>query len=169
MTVSFTGHRPDKIAGYSSARGAVEVAIRKAVAEEIERAVERGAECFVCGMAPGFDLWAADEVLRLRAEGRIGVDVQLRCAVPYPNFEHSFGKEYRSLYESVMEGADETLYLSHGYHHGCYARRNDYLVECADLVVAYYEGGEGGTRYTLRRAMREGVPIVNLAQRGLFE
>lgn len=169
MTVSFTGHRPDKIAGCNASRGAVEVAIRKAVAEEIERAVERGAECFVSGMAPGFDLWAADEVLRLRAEGRIHRGVKLRLAVPYQGFERSFAKEYRPLYESILEAADEVLYISIGYHHGCFARRNDYLVECADSLVAYYEGAEGGTRYTLRRAEQRGLHIVNLAQREFFE
>jgi uncharacterized phage-like protein YoqJ len=63
------------------------------------------------GMAPGFDLWAADEVIRLRAEGRIGADVRLVLAIPYPHFERSFAAVYRPLYEYVLERADEVVYV----------------------------------------------------------
>lgn len=168
MTVSFTGHRPDKIAGYSASPRGVEVALRKALAEEIKRLCEEGATTFVSGMAPGVDLWAADEVLRLRAEGRIGGNVRLVLAVPYPNFERSFGAEWRPLYRSIEELADEEIFTSQGYYRGCYHRRNDYLAERADVLLAYYEGAEGGTRYTIRRAEELGRRVVNLCQRQLF-
>lgn len=169
MKISFTGHRPDKIADHSGSRGEVEIAIRKRVAEEIVRLSKEGATTFLSGMAPGFDLWAADEVLRLRGEGRIGEEVRLLLAIPYPNFERSFGVEYRPLYESILEGADEVIYTSCGYHHGCYARRNDFLAENGDVLLAYYEGTEGGTRYTIRKAEKLGKRIINIHQRRLFE
>ena len=169
MIVSLTGHRPDKISGWAEARGAIEVAIRKSLAEEIQRLVnEQGATTFMSGMAPGFDLWAADEVLRLRAERKIGESVRLVLAVPYPDFDRSFASEYRALYESVMANADEVIYVSPGYHRGCYTRRNDFLTESADLVLAYYEGSEGGTRYTCRKAEKVGKKVINIYNRGLF-
>lgn len=170
MRVSFTGHRPDKIAGWSEAQGAVEVALRRALAREILRLVEEeGAEEFVSGMAPGVDLWAADEVLRLRGEGVIPSHVRLLLAIPYPAFERSFGAQWRTLYESIVAGADEVVYVSHGYHHGCYQKRNDYLAERADVLLAYYEGSEGGTRYTIRRAEKLGKRVINLLQRNFFD
>ena len=170
MRVSFTGHRPDKITGWKEAKGEVEIAIRKALSGEIVRLVrEEGADTFLSGMAPGVDLWAADEVLRLRGEGQIGADVLLVLAVPYPNFERSFRAEWRELYGDVLERADEVVYVSAGYHYGCYTRRNDYLVEMADVVLAYYEGSEGGTRYTIRKAEKGGKRVVNLLQRELFD
>ena len=168
MRVSFTGHRPDKIVGYTAAPLEVEVAIRRALAAEILRLAEEGADTFLSGMAPGVDLWAADEVLRLRAEGRIGAGVRLVLALPYPNFERSFRAEWRALYGEILERADEVVYVSQGYYHGCYHRRNDYLADNADVMLAYYEGSEGGTRYTLKRAEARGVRVVNLHQRKLF-
>lgn len=168
MTVSFTGHRPDKIAGYNASPPRVEVALRKALAEEIQRLCAEGATTFVSGMAPGIDLWAADEVLRLRAEGRIDKSVRLVLAVPYPNFELSFGAEWRPLYCAIEAEADEIVYTSQGYYRGCYHRRNDFLAERADVVLAYYEGSEGGTRYTIRKAEMAGRRIVNICQRQLF-
>lgn len=170
MRISFTGHRPDKIAGWSLAQGAVEVSLRKLLAQEIRRlANEEGAEEFVSGMAPGIDLWAADEVLRLRSEGAIGSHVRLVLAIPYPAFERSFAATWRPLYNSILAAADEVIYVCHGYHHGCYQQRNDLLAERADTLLAYYEGTEGGTRYTIRRAEKLGKRVINLLQRELFD
>lgn len=169
MVVSFTGHRPDKITGWNAHPDRVERTLRTALAAEVERlAVEEGAHTFMSGMAPGVDLWAADEVLRLRQEGRIGGDVRLVLAIPYPNFERSFGVCYRALYESVAARADEVVYVSRGYHHGCFTLRNNFLADRADVVVAYYEGVDGGTRYTIRRAQKSGKRVVNVHLPSLF-
>lgn len=169
MIVSFTGHRPDKISAWRGAPERTELAIRKRTAEAILELAREGATTFMSGMAPGFDLWAADEVLRLRAEGQIGAEVRLVLAVPYPSFERSFGVEYRPLYEYIMARADEVVYVSPGYHHGCYQRRNAFLADGADVVLAYYEGTEGGTRQTMRMAAKQGRRVINLHQGELFD
>lgn len=168
MTVSFTGHRPEKISDWTHNPQAVEQAIRKAVAAEIVRQSELGAGEFVSGMAPGFDLWAADEVIRLRNSGTISPDTKLTLAIPYPRFKHSFDTNHHPLYNHVLECADEVVFVSQHYHKQCYAMRNDYLVERADTIVAYYEGTDGGTRYTLRKGRNKGSMCVNLHQGNLF-
>ena len=48
------------------------------------------------------------------------------------------------------------------YHRGCYAVRNDFLVYNARVLVAWYDGSPGGTRYTVRRALGRGLEVVNL-------
>ena len=169
MIVSFTGHRPDKIAEWHLSPERTEVAIRKRLSQELLRLVhEQGATSFMSGMAPGFDLWAADEVLRLRAEGRLGQGVRLVLAIPYPHFERSFGAEFRGLYEYILERADEVIYVAPGYHHGCYRNRNAFLAESADVLLAYYEGTEGGTRQTIRMATKGQKRVINLHQGELF-
>ena len=168
MVVSFTGHRPDKITGWAHSPEVVERTIREAVAREIVRQCECGAKEFVSGMAPGFDLWAADEVDRLRKEGVISPATRLTLAIPYPHFERSFEVAHHPLYNHIVEVAEEVVYVSQHYHKGCYAMRNDFLVERADTLIAYYEGIEGGTRYTLRKGQRKGCRCINLHQGDLF-
>ncbi len=168
-SVSFTGHRPEKIAKWRDNPQATERSIRGALAEEIVRLVAEGAEYFLCGMAPGVDLWAADELLRLRAEGGIDKGVALAAVVPYEGFSRSFDAESKRLYERVLEGAEVVVVMANHYHHACYARRNRYLVDNADRVVAYYEGGRGGTRQTIDYARKQGKEVVNLHQPTLFD
>lgn len=57
---------------------------------------------------------------------------------------------------------DDAVVLSPVYRAGCYAVRNNYLVDHASLLVAWYDGSPGGTRHTVSRALRRGLEFVNL-------
>ena len=169
--VSFTGHRPDKISGWKVWPATIEKSVRGALREAIVEASTEGAEVFNSGAAPGVDLWAADEILTLRAEGTISPTTKLRFLLPYPRFADSFDTSERALYNSVVERmaeGDEVVAVSEHYHPGCYNLRNDRLADECDLMIAYYEGSVGGTRYTLGRARKQGCTIRNIFGRELF-
>ena len=52
--------------------------------------------------------------------------------------------------------------LADSYSRGCYYRRNDYLVDHAVRVVAWYIRRNSGTGYTVRRARHQGIEVLNL-------
>ena len=62
----------------------------------------------------------------------------------------------------MLAEADSVEVLAPAYHRGCYAVRNDFLVDNARVLVAWYDGSPGGTRYTVRRALGRGLEVVNL-------
>ncbi len=148
MKISFTGHRnidtphaisqlDDLLANYSS------------------RDVT-----FLSGMAEGFDLLAAERVLALQ-EG--GASLRLCCVTPYAKQIYTLHGADRERYKRVISLADEVLTLESEYSHGVYYRRNAYLVEQADLMIAYFDGVyKGGTADTIRRARRAGREVINL-------
>jgi conserved hypothetical protein len=68
----------------------------------------------------------------------------------------------RERFRRVLAAADHSVTLSPSYHAGCYAVRNNYLVEHAALLVAWYDGSPGGTHYTVRRALGRGLEFINL-------
>ena len=76
------------------------------------------------------------------------------CIIDVDNFY-----EINDLYGS---SADVVLYADMAYHRAIFHRRNDMLVEGADVVVAWYDGSRGGTDYTIRRAHKLGCRIINL-------
>lgn len=113
-----------------------------------------------CGMAVGFDLAAAEATLELR---RRGLNIRLHCVVPYVGQALFFSSEDLGRYEAVLRAADRVVTLAQEYSRDIFYRRNDYLVEMADVVLAYYDGERGsGTAYTVRRAHKERVAVVNI-------
>ncbi len=146
-SVAFTGHRT-----YCGEAG-------DALRRVLESLYDRGFRTFLSGMAVGFDLAAAEAGLEL---GRQHDDVRLVAAVPFHGQEMRFSPADRERFRRVLAEAAETVVLSPVYHRGCYAVRNNYLIDNARVLVAWYDGFSGGTHYTVRRALRRGLEIVNL-------
>ncbi len=146
--MAFTGHR--SYCGEDDAK----------LEECIERLYESGKRCFLSGMAMGFDLAAAEKVLKARARH---ADVRLVAVVPFAGQELRFAAEERRRYEQIVAAADECVVLAEQFHRGCYAVRNNFLVENASVVVAWYDClTTGGTRYTFRRALKKEREVWNL-------
>lgn len=145
--VAFTGHRTYRDEA------------REALSRTLESLYARGFRTFLSGMAAGFDLAAAEAVLALRARYP---DVRLVVTIPFPEQAARFPAARRRIYEEVLARADGAELIAPAYHQGCYARRNDFLVDHAAVVVAWYDGSPGGTRYTLERARRRGREIIHL-------
>ena len=146
-TVAFTGHRT--YCGEASA----------ALAAAIRGLHAHGFRTFLCGMAVGFDLAAAEAVLELR-DSPPRAAARRRSALG--GQEARFSNADRVRYRAAMASADDAVVLSPVYHAGCYAVRNNYLVDHASLLVAWYDGSPGGTRHTVFRALRRGLEFVNL-------
>ncbi|MDR2912136.1 MAG: DUF1273 domain-containing protein [Alistipes sp.] len=175
IVVCFSGHR------YYAAAAADEGRLAAAV----EQAVGDGYRVFVSGMAPGFDLAAAEAVVRCRSErvrgadfsggasgGGHSSDIRLVAAVPFARQAAGYSDVDRARYEALLAAADEVCVLAEGYSHGCYFRRDEWMVERASRLICWYDGGAGGsrasgasgsgTRYTVRRALAAGLDIVNV-------
>ena len=71
-----------------------------------------------------------------------------------------FGGTSVADYDAMNRSAD--VVLADSYSRGCYYRRNDYLVDHAVRVVAWYIRRNSGTGYTVRRARHQGVEVLNL-------
>lgn len=166
-TVAFTGHR--------TYGGQAAAALRATVGE----LYVRGFRTFLCGMAMGFDLAAAEAVLACR-DFETGSafspaaapdphfphtpmpGLRLVAVIPFRGQESRFPAVDRERFRRVLAAADHSVTLSPSYHAGCYAVRNNYLVEHAALLVAWYDGSPGGTHYTVRRALGRGLEFINL-------
>ena len=69
----------------------------------------------------------------------------------------------QSVYDGLMASADEVIILSKYYYNRCFLDRDEFMVENASLLIAFYDGREkGGTYYTFKKANCLGVPVVNI-------
>lgn len=143
-TCAFTGHR----------------VIRDIIdGEQLERIVteyiDGGYDTFLCGMAIGFDMLAAELILKIK-ETR---NIKLVACVPCPAQEKYFSPEDKKRYGEIIARCDEVRVLNDHYYRGCMQMRDRYMVDNASLVIAYRRVNEGGTHYTVKYAAENGKKI----------
>lgn len=159
VTCCFSGYRVEKMPFSENDTAAV-----AALAAQLDRAVGQAADegytRFLSGMSTGFDLWAAEAVLRVRdARG-----LSLVCAVPFEQQAQRFPPAWKRLFNRVLLAADQVFTLSREYRPGCYAVRNRFMVDASSLLLCYFDGQPGGTAQTVRMAEAAGLAVRNLAE-----
>ena len=131
--------------------------------EAVRRLYRRGFRQFYSGGALGFDLLAAEEVLLLRENLR---DLRLVFALPCGDQTGNWPEKEIIRQRQLILLADETRVLSPQYYPGCMMVRNRYMVDHAAYCVCYLKRMRGGTMSTVAYALRQDVPVMNLAMLG---
>ena len=162
LTAAFTGHRPDKLGGWSGNSPVAET-VRRALADIVRRTLRKypGAS-FLSGMAPGVDQWAAESVLAARDQG---AQCRLVAVVPFEGQEHRWPEASQLRYRELLRRADEVVVLAPVPSGPKEARRlllarNRWMVERAGVVLAVWDGSPGGTAHTVRFAAQAGRVVV---------
>ena len=151
--VSFTGHRSGRISQPM-------LTLFAGMVTEIKSLYAAGCRNFFSGMAEGGDLVFAKAALVARNEM---TDIRVVAAIPFGEQAARYSDMNKRLYISLLEEADKTVVLSESYHKGCFHRRNDFLVEHAAIMLAYWDGlPYGGTYYTIGKAQMLNRIIINL-------
>ncbi len=157
-SVCFSGHRPEKL-------GIDEDRIREMLKNAVAEAVDDGYTVFITGMARGVDIWAADIVLEMK---RLYKNIELICALPMPGFERRRTAEEQQHYRRIVSEADKVIMVSQHYSRNCFQLRNEYMVDNSSRLIAVYNGCAGGTRNTIRYAVRKGKKVLNLLDHVIF-
>lgn len=148
----FTGHRLLPTEKTDAIQAILECLIRKLC--------ENGCREFISGGAIGFDMMAAEAVLKLK---KTFPEIMLVMALPCRDQHIKWGRADRLRYEKLLNCADNVVYLCESYITGCMHLRNKYMVDNAELCVAYLQKQGGGTEYTVRYAHEKGRSVVNIA------
>lgn len=130
----------------------------RALVQAICGAERAGIDTFVCGGAWGFDILAGETVLQLTSE----LPIRLSMVIPFEGQERSFSPHWRQRYQRLLAAADSVEVLMQAYCRDAYFLRNRRMVECASRLICYYNGGGGGTGYTVKYGEKQGLTIVNL-------
>lgn len=156
QTVCFTGHRTEKLPKTSQEL----FYLREQVRQEVLNALEVGHNTFITGMCYGFDLLCADVVL---CEREIE-PLNLLAAVPFQQQTKGWGQSDIGAYQRILSKCDHVVVLQENYSSGCYYKRNEYMVDSSQRVLAYCLGS-GGTQHTINYAQKRGIDVINLYQR----
>ncbi len=148
---SFTGHRVIAYEHRASLASLLEKAVEYAYAE--------GCRNFYCGGALGFDTMAAKTVITKRIICR---DIRLILVLPCKNQSELWSEAEIGMYDFILSSADEVVYTSEEYNKGCMRKRNKYLAEVADMLIAFCGRDKSGSAQTVKIANEKGKTVFNL-------
>lgn len=157
ITCCFTGHRPTKLPWGEDETSPLCRRLQFEIAARLQGIYESGYRHFICGMAAGCDLYFAEAVLALR---RLRPDLTLEAAVPCLGQEKSWSEPLQRRYRELLEQCDSVTVLQPSYTPGCMQRRNRYMVERSNLLLACFNGSSGGTMSTILLARRRGCSVI---------
>lgn len=143
MKIAVTGHRPDKLNNDYGLDGPVSILIKN----HLQRCITQLEPTqMISGMALGVDtIWAL-----LAIENNI----PLLAALPCLNQESRWTKTSIELYQSIINNPLTTsVYVTEEpYNTACMQRRNIYMVDNCDVLLAVWDRSSGGTSNCIKYA-----------------
>ena len=113
--------------------------------------------CVFTGHRPkSVDMYAAEIVLDLKQTYPY---ITLECAIPYERQAAYWSEPLRNRYFSIAERCDQETMLQTHYTPDCLWKRNRYMVDHADIVLAVWNGSPSGTGQTVWYARETGKPV----------
>lgn len=150
LTIAGTGHRPNKLGGYSERIHSRLTALATAALR-----LQPDVPHVISGMALGWDTALAQAALDL--------GLKLTAAVPFAGQERTWPAESQARYHNLLGRATEVVTVSDGgYSARAMQLRNQWMVDQASLVLALWDGSHGGTGNCIRYAQSVNCPIRNV-------
>lgn len=146
-TVAFSGHRN------------FNQAFAPLIYDTVCSMCEKGFSIFLTGMAVGFDLAAAQAVIKARSKYP---DIKLFAIVPYPAQDERFSPYDKIKYRRILSLSDEKIVVADSYQPDVFFKRNDFLICNSSQLICYYNGKRGGTMQTVNLAKNQRLSIINL-------
>ncbi len=124
----------------------------------VESLIKRGTDTFLCGMARGFDLAAAETVLKFKEK----YGVKLVACIPYEGQADYFSSSDRERYENILRYCDEKRVFAEKYNRYCMFARDRYMADNSSVLVCYLRKNSGGTFYTVNYAKKTGLKVIEI-------
>ena len=147
-TCAFTGHRNLNYPDYDP----------ELLDRVVLNLIKNGTKRFLCGMATGFDMNAAQCVIKYKKQ----YGVKLIACIPCTEQAERFSAKDKALYGRIINECDEVEVLSDNYYDGCMLSRNRYMVDNCDVLVSFLRHRRGGTYYTVNYAQASDKKIIEI-------
>lgn len=149
---------PCKTCAVTGHRGLNKDFDKEKLVSALKEVIADGYDCFLIGMALGFDT----ECFRALEELRKTEKITLIACVPCKDQDKKFTEAQKKEYKRMISAADEVTVLSENYTDKCMLMRNKYMIDRSSALIAYLRHKTGGTFYTVSYAEKTGKKIIFL-------
>lgn len=173
ITISFTGHRPNKLYGYNYMSDGNKKIMLSIYNKLKELTGDYNNVQFIEGGALGIDQMSFIVCNKLKKDYP-NKNITIEVAVPFESQDNNWIDSSKKLYRKQLKLADKITYVDtlddymiKDYEIGKYyptkmQKRNMYMVDNSDVVVSVWDGSNGGTGNCVSYAMNHNKKIINL-------
>lgn len=161
LSCTITGHRPTRFKFKYNEHYKLCIKIKKALTSQMQDYYEKGVRRFWVGGAIGVDTWAAEILLEMKQQERYK-DIELYVATPFPDYDAKFDAKQKARCRAILKGCTGSVIVSPNYAPDAYKKRNYYMVDRADYLIAIYDNQKeirSGTGMTVHYAQKKGLTI----------
>ena len=159
ITCCFTGHRPHRLPWHEDELDPRCQRFRAELDRQVAMAYDRGYRHFISGMALGVDMYAAEIVLELK---KTYPGITLESAIPCETQAAKWNATMRERYYGIAAQCDKEPLLQTHYTPDCMDKRNRYMVDHADYIIAVWDGKPSGTGKTVMYAQSKEKVIIKV-------
>jgi len=153
--IAITGHRPAKLDYDYELSGPLCIMIRERIHEFIEREFVKGNVTFITGMALGIDT--------LFARMAITLGIPFIAAIPCHGHDSKWPERSKSIYRYILSHPLCTVQLVSDtpYSDAVMQKRNEWMVDRCNHLIAVWDGTSGGTKNCLDYAKKQISAVGN--------
>lgn len=165
-SVAFTGYRPSKLPFLNNPESVEYKKLYNAIYAEVERLIHRDYRFFLTGGAIGCDLMAAEAIVSLKKKYR-KKHVAHELCLPCRNHDEKWSEIDKMRLEEIKKSSMVTYVSDTEYFNGCMQKRNQYMVDTSSVLIAVFDGMNGGTRNTVKYAEKKGRKLIVIRPRDM--
>lgn len=150
QTCCFTGHKNIPVEE--------EAKIKTRVYHRLQPLIQQGILYFGVGGALGFDRMMTEYLIQLRKENR---RLKIIEVLPFEGYRSKWPKEEQAKAKLLDRQMDKIVYVSTEPSRGAYFARNRHLVDGSKYCISYCNKPTGGTAYTVKYALEQGLTVYN--------
>lgn len=161
-TCAITGHRPTRFKFKYNENYTGCKRLKKRLHDQFAALYEQGVRRFLVGGALGVDMWSGEILLEMKRKPEYA-GIELVIVLPHPGHDERWDERSKRRMAFLLEHSTEHLTIGTDSSAESYYRRNRYLVDHADCLVAVYDNDRvvrSGTEMTVRYAEKRGKPVV---------
>lgn len=165
MNIVYSGHRPKKLPkefGYNL-NNKYWSELKNIIKDDIKYL---NPDKIYCGMALGFDSIVAETIIELKKEN---YDINFIACIPFKGQEKNWPIDSQNRYNYYLQYADEIIILNDQYTKSCMFERNKYMIDNADILIAFTDTANGGTGHAISLAKKKGIKVYIISPNKIIE
>lgn len=152
LSIAITGHRPNKLGNEYDLDGPITTKIRQEIIKILK---QEKPDKIITGMALGVD--------QLFALIGIEMNIPIIAAIPCGNYFSQWPLKSQKLYNEILSSkqiCQITLVSDEEYKPYLMQKRNEWMVDHCDKLIAVWNGTNGGTKNCIDYAKKVNKPII---------